>query len=106
MSRHATSVDDVISSACRLVAERASIGTITILLGRRPTYRELERWRAFALSCDVRLAVDGFGVVTVRAIHGEPQQQTTTAEGWRCAALPSWIARHVRHWCARWAEAR
>jgi len=59
-------LEQLIASACCVVAADATIGSITIVANRRLTYQELARMRDHAEPCRVAIAMDGHGTVSVR----------------------------------------
>lgn len=63
-----TALDQLVGSACRLVGARTDVGTITVVPGRRLTYDELARAREHAAAGNVRLTMDGHGVVRLRCL--------------------------------------
>jgi len=58
--------EEAIATACRLVG-RGRARSVRVVVGRRLTYDELVRCRAWAAAAAVNMAMDGDGVVTIRA---------------------------------------
>ena len=59
-------LEQLIASACCVVAASEDVGSITIVANRRLTYQELARVREHAVPCRVAIAMDGHGTVRVR----------------------------------------
>jgi hypothetical protein len=75
-------LDIVLHAACRLLAADDRTGAIRVIPGRRPTYRELLRWRAHAADAGLRLALAGDGAVTLRRA-APPAAERPRGRGWR-----------------------
>lgn len=56
----------LVAAACRLAATRNDVRSIRIVPGVRPTYTELAIYQEWAHDCQVRLTVDGKGMIAVR----------------------------------------
>ena len=59
-------LEQLIASACCVVAAGEEVGSITIVANRRLTYHALARVRNHAALCCVAIAMDGNGTVLVR----------------------------------------
>jgi hypothetical protein len=59
-------IEDLVATACRLVASDTGVRSVRVLTPGRPTYDELWCYQEWARDQHVRLSVDGEGVVTVR----------------------------------------
>jgi hypothetical protein len=59
-------LEQLIASACCVLAGSEDVGSITIVANRRLTYQELARMRDHAAPCRVAIAMDGHGTVSVR----------------------------------------
>jgi hypothetical protein len=59
-------LEQVIASACCVIAASEDIDSITIVGNRRVTYPEFARVREHATPCRVAIAMDGHGTVRVR----------------------------------------
>jgi hypothetical protein len=59
-------LEQLIASACCVLAASDDISSITIVGNRRLTYQELARVRDHAAPCHVAIAMDGHGTVSVR----------------------------------------
>lgn len=56
----------LVAAACRLAATRNDVRSIRVVPGVRPTYKELAAYQEWAHDCQVRLTVDGKGMIAVR----------------------------------------
>lgn len=63
---HRDHVDNLVAAACRLLGKGGEVRSIRVVPGSRPTYDELNRYQEWAHDCQVRLSVDGQGMITVR----------------------------------------
>lgn len=70
---------DTITVACRLAA-RLKRGRVHVVLGQRPTFTELQRYRAAAQASGVELTVDGGGLVSLWAPRMAPMQAGSAIE--------------------------
>ena len=59
-------LEQLIASACCVLAASEDVGSITIVANRRLTYQELARVRDHAAPCQVAIAMDGHGTISVR----------------------------------------
>jgi hypothetical protein len=59
-------LEQLIASACCVLAASEDIGSITIVGNRRLTYQELALVRDHAASCQVAIAMDRHGTISVR----------------------------------------
>ena len=63
---HEQDIEGLVAAACRLVAADPGVRSVRVLTPSRPTYDELWCYREWAHDQQVRLSIDGDGVVTVR----------------------------------------
>lgn len=59
-------LEQLVITACRMVAKGGHIGAMTIVANRRLTYRELARMRNHPMHASVTIAMDGTGTIRVR----------------------------------------
>ena len=59
-------LEQLITTACRMVARGGHVGAITVVANRRLTYRELARVRNHSAHASVTIVMDGNGTIRVR----------------------------------------
>jgi hypothetical protein len=59
-------IEELVAAACRLVGSDRGVRSVRVVTPSRPTYDELLCYQEWARDQQVRLSVDGKGVVMVR----------------------------------------
>lgn len=71
-----SSLEAMVSSACRFLKDVDAARAVTIIGGRRLTGGELRRTGAIARACGLRLLMDGEGIVTLKHLSCGDAQKT------------------------------